>query len=982
MSELFDNDPRRMRVSATPPPRRSRALLITGAVMVVLFIALTGFSAFWTERLWFSSVGFAGVFSTLIWTRVLLFVVFGALMGGLVAASVAVAYRFSPRGRIPGPQGVVVERYRQAVAPVRGWVLAAIAVTMALFSGGSASGQWRTYLLWRNGSDFGSNDPYFGRDLGFYVFDLPWLHFMVDFAMAVAVVAALAAVVVYYLFGGIRLQGGGNRFSGAAQVQLSVLLGVLMLFKAVDYWLDRFDLLTDSGGLTTGMNYTDDNAVLPARNILIGIAVIVAVLFFINVWRRTWSLPTVGVGLLVLSSILMGVLWPSIVQRFQVKPAEPDKEAPYIQRNIEATRAAFNIEGVDESVYPGTVAVEPSQLRQTALQTSIRLVDPALVNATFEQKQQVKGYYTVADVLDVDRYNINGTMRDVVVAVREMDQTGIPADSQNWNNLHTVYTHGYGMIAAYGNQRNADNEEAAVGQTSDGGSDLIWAEENLPPDGEISDLAGPDGYRGQLYFGESADNYAIVGKAPGGSDVELDLPEGAEGGQEQTSTYEGEAGVPVGSLWRKVLYGVRFSEPNIILSSRVHENSKIIYDRQPRLMVEKVAPWLTVDRDPFPAMVDGRVVWVLDGYTTTDQYPLSEKESFESMTDDALDSSTQFRTLPTDEINYMRNAVKATVDAYDGTVKLYAWDESDPMLGAWQKVFPGTVLPKADIPEELISHLRYPEDLFKVQRYQLAAYHVDDAATFYKGSDRWVVPQDPNRSDRYQPPYRLSVKMPGETESKFSLTSVYTPNNRENLAAFLAVDAEAADTGEYGTMRLLTLRGGTQIPGPAQISNTFAGDQKLKDALLPYTNSSRVEYGNLLTLPVGEGLMYVQPIYTIREGGEGNYPLLQFVVVSFGNDQVGVGKTLGEAIAGILGEEVDTTPPDSGTPETGNGSGAGGETTGTLTQEVRRLLRQADKKFAEADELQRQGDTAGWAQALEEGRALVEQAIAAATDQQ
>ena len=485
-----------------------------------------------------------------------------------------------------------------------------------------------------------------------------------------------------------------------------------------------------------------------------------------------------------------------------------------------------------------------------------------------------------------------------MVAARELDQDGLPDDGKNWSNLHTVYTHGYGVIAAFGNQRDVDNKT----QTSS--DDPVWAETDIPPRGELTDLT-PDGYRGQIYFGEKSPEYSVVGKAtPDAPDVELDLPNGEENAAgSTTNTYDGAAGVEIGGLFHKMLYAWKFGEPNLVLSGRVNENSKILYDRNPRQMVEKVAPWLTVDQDPFPAVVDGKIVWMLDGYTTTDQYPLSQRASFEEMTSDALDSGNEFRTLPTDEINYMRNAVKATVDAYDGTVTLYAWDESDPLLKAWRDAFPGTVKDKDEIPPDLLEHMRYPEDLFKVQRYQLARYHVTDASDFYENNDRWEVAKDPEATGKLQPPYRLSVRTPsGSAEPVFSLTSVYTPYRRDNLASFVAVDADASNE-DYGTLRVLTLPGNTQIPGPGQIANQFGSNTTIQNELAKLTRNAnvRVLNGNLLTLPVGVtddnsdgGLLYVQPLYAVRSGtSTANYPVLQYVLVSLGQKS-GIGETVAE----------------------------------------------------------------------------------------
>ena len=471
MSELFDEEtPASSGPVPTAPPRRSRALIITAAVLVVGFFSLTTFAGFFTDRMWYGAIGYSSVFSTLFWTRVGLFLVFSAAMALIVGANMYIAYRLRPMFRPSSPEQTGLDRYRDAITPIRTWLLIGVSVLLGLFAGTSANGQWRTYLLWRNGGDFGSKDKYFDRDVGWYVFDLPWMHYLVDAAMAYLVVALLMSALVHYLYGGIRLQTTHDRLSGAAQAQLSVLLGLFVLAKAGDYWLDRFDLVHQGGRLITGITYTDDHAVLPAKEILMGIAVICAVLFFLNVWRRTWMLPSVGLALLALSAVLLGLIWPGIVQQFQVDPTEADKEAPYIKSNIEATRAAYDLDDVEVEPYTNQTTSDDTQLTALASQTSsVPLVDPHLVRQSFEQNQQIRSYYSVADVLDVDKYTIEGTQRALVLGVRELDQAGISASDRNWSNLHTVYTHGSGIIAAYANQRPEDNgPESTVIQWAEG----------------------------------------------------------------------------------------------------------------------------------------------------------------------------------------------------------------------------------------------------------------------------------------------------------------------------------------------------------------------------------------------------------------------------------------------------------------------------------------------------------------------------------
>ncbi|RYE75252.1 MAG: UPF0182 family protein, partial [Myxococcales bacterium] len=406
-------------------------------VIAALLLAFSVFTSIWTEKLWFSSIGYADIFTKLVLTRVGLFIGFGLVMALVVGINLAVAFRLRPTFRPRSPEQVSLERYRQVIVPIRRLALIGLSLLLGLFAGMSASGQWRTFLMWWNREPFGTKDPEFGKDIGFYVFSLPWFHFLVDFAMTALVLGLLAALLVHYVFGGLRLQSPGDKFTRGARVQICVLLGLLVLVKSVDYWLDRFDLTTSTGSLITGMTYTRDHAVLPSRNILIGIAIICAVLFFINVFRNNWLLPGVGIALFALSSVLLGMAWPAAVQRFQVKPNEPDKEAPYIANNIKATRAAFGLEDSKVTEYAAKTTLNQAQLRADAASLpGIRLVDPQQVADTFEQLQQVRGYYSVPGVLDVDRYEINGRERDVVVAAREINVEGIP-DGGNWANTHT-----------------------------------------------------------------------------------------------------------------------------------------------------------------------------------------------------------------------------------------------------------------------------------------------------------------------------------------------------------------------------------------------------------------------------------------------------------------------------------------------------------------------------------------------------------------
>ncbi|WP_257429962.1 UPF0182 family membrane protein [Nocardioides carbamazepini] len=980
MSELFDEEPERP--APERPGRRTRALVITGVVLIVGFFLLSAFAGIYTDRLWYAEVGFGNVFSTMLWTRVGLFLAFGALMGGIVALNMYLAFRFRPMFLMAGGEGV--DRYRDAVTPIRGWLLAGVGVVVGIFAGTSAIGQWRTFLLWRNAEDWGSKDAYFKKDISFYVFDLPWWNFVIDFVMAVAIVSLIATAVVHYLYGGIRLQVSHDRFSASAQVQVSVLLGVFVLAKSVDYFLDRYDLVTDDHRLFTGMNYTAENAMLPARNILVGVALICAVLFFLNIWRKTWQLPSVGLALLALSAVLLGMIWPAIVQNFQVKPSEADKENSYIKANIDATREAYGLSGVESERYEGTPTGDPTPPEaQTVLGqlSTTPVVDPQQVRDTFQQRQQVRAYYSVASVLDVDRYTIDGKEVPLVLGVRELDQSGINSSDQNWSNLHTVYTHGEGLIAAYANQISDSEVNGRI----------VWAE-GISGAGTsgASDLTKSEEFEQRIYFGEQSPAYSVVGKASkDASSVELGLANTDADEGDQRTTYDGKGGVSVGSTFNQLMYAIKFGEPNFLLSGRVNDNSKVLYNRTPTERVEKVAPWLTVDGDPYPAVVDGKIVWILDGYTTTDRYPNAQRESFDSMIDDSLQQDTGLQTIPTDEINYMRSAVKATVDAYDGTVTLYQWDTGDPILKTWMKVFPESVTPNSEIPAELKSHLRYPEDLFKVQRYQLAKYHVTDAGEFYSANNRWDVPEDPNAQRQvFQPPYRLfSTGVDGTND--WSLTSVFVPRGKGTLASYLQVNSDA-NSPNFGKLRLLEMTD-ANTPGPGQVANQMQQEKEVVDALTPYRvqGATPPRFGNLLTLPVEGGLIYIQPVYAVRTTGASAFPILQFVIVKYG-EQVGIGQNLAEALGVALdvdlgtGQQTPEPPVEPGTPgEPGEQPGEETppeEPSGTLDEQIAVALREADEAFKAAAAAQAENDTAEWAKQLDLAQAAVEKAVQLANE--
>ncbi len=880
------------RFRAVRPSRHSRTLFLTLAALAVLAIAFVMFSGFWTDWLWYRSVHYSSVFTTTLWSRIGLFAVFGLLMAVAVGVNIYLAHRLRPQLGAMSLEQQSLDRYRMGIAPYRRWVLLAVCVMVGLIAGASASGQWRTWLAYVNAVPFGTRDPQFKLDVSFYAFDLPWYRFLISFGFAAVVLCLVSAALVHYLYGGLRLTSPGARATAAATGHLSVLVGLFVSLKAVAYWLDRYGLAVKSSGLKstsgwTGLRYVDANAYLPAKTILFCIAIICALLFFATLWRRTWSLPVIGFGLMVLSAILIGGLYPAIVQKFQVQPNEAAKEAPYIQKNINATRAAYGIDGTKVSDSQGNSRTDNATLRAHAGTTaSIRLLDPNIVSPTYQQLQQQRSYYSFAAPLAVDRYSIDGGSQDSVVGLRELNSNGIP--QHNWINDHFKYTHGYGMVAAKG-----------TATTATGAPD--FTESDLPPQGRLGS------YEPRVYYGEQTQQYSVVG----GPTKEIDY---SDVNGEKDYTYTGKSGVGLDNPITRAAYAVRLGEPQLFYSGAIGKGSKILYNRTPKERVEAVAPWLTIDGDPYPAVVDGRIQWIVDAYTTTNGYPYASRTTLGDTTTDSLTGQSRSVLAQQNQVNYIRNSVKATVDAYDGTVRLYQWDTGDPVLKTWMKAFPHTVQPRSAISPQLLAHFRYPQDLFKVQRQLLTRYHVTDAGTFYSGSEAWQVPNDPAKKDSGAvPPYYLSLKMPGQSSQAFSLTTTFTPSGRDNLSGFMAVDADAT-SADYGTIRLLQLPPNSAVSGPKQVQSKFNGDPDVANQIYGLQrNDSEIEYGNLLTVPLDGGLLYAEPVYV--RGANTNYPLLKKVLVSYG-DTTKLRDNLGDALDAVFGTSSGSpggTQPPPGT---------------------------------------------------------------------
>jgi len=931
--------------------RRRGPLPIVIAILVVASVALVSLSGFYADWLWFKSVDFTEVWSTILLTKATVFVVAGFATSLIITLNVYLAFRKRPLYVPLTVEADNLERYRSQIEPIRKLVLVGLSLVLFYFGGTSASQLWDTWLLFKNSTSFGVLDPQFGLDISFFAFKLPMYQALIAWAISTLVFAIIGSAIVHYLYGGIRPQVAQERTTVAARVQLSVLIGLVVLLKAGAYWLDRFALALKDNKLITGLTYTDVNALLPAKAILAGIAAICSLLFFANIVRKSWLLPAAGTALLVVSSVLIAGVYPAAIQQFQVKPSESSKEAPFIQRNIDATRDAFGLSAVEVKDFQATLNAAAGQLSKDAVTISnIRLMDPNVLSATFRQLQQIKPYYTFGATLDVDRYKVDGVSYDTIVAVRELNIDGNP--SRNWINDHLVYTHGFGFVAAYGNVRDADGKPSFVVG-------------DLPP------TKGLGEFEPRIYFGENVPDYSIIGGTTTGEPVEFDYPDDASANGQKNVTYSGKGGVPVGSLFNKLVFALKYQEQRILLSNLINKDSKILFERNPRERVAKVAPWLTLDGDPYPALVDGRVLWIIDGYTTSAGYPYSRKTTLSGATTDALTAnSTSITAQGNQTVNYIRNSVKATVDAYDGTVNLYGWDENDPVLKTWSKAFPNSIKSKSEMSEQLMEHIRYPEDMFRIQRDILSAYHVKSAAAFYGGQDFWRVPRDPSTfgaNAGNQPPYYMTMQLPGSDKAAFSLTTPFVPRGgRENLAAFAVVNSQAGP--DYGKITVLQLPRSTNVAGPSQVASNFEAKPEVANSLsLLRQGGSDVVLGNLLTLPVGGGLLYVQPVYVRATANAAAYPLLQKVLVSFG-DQIGYSDTLKGALDQVFAG-------NSGTSESGESTGSGKPTTGS--NDLANALASAKQALADGQAALAKGDFTAYGKAQDRLKSAIAAAISA-----
>ncbi len=982
--------------SDMPPPRLRRrrglprsarvALILLAVVAFVLFLSSLGLARLWTDYLWFVALGEGQVWTTVFFTKVGLAAVFTAIFFAGMWLNLYMADRVAPVFRPAGPEELVLGRYHDAVGDRTVLVRSGVSGLLALMVGASAASQWQNWLLFNNAVDFGIDDAQFGRDVGFYVFRLPFWSYVVDWSFRALVVMLLFTIGAHYINGGIRLQTTGQMVRPAVKAHVSVLLALLALIKAVDYYLARFDLTLSRRGVVDGATSTDVNASLPSINLLLLVALLAFVVFLVNIRIRGWVFPAAVVVLWAFAAVVMGAIYPAVYQRLRVEPEESAREAQFIARNIEATRDAFGL-AVETEPFPYTAELTASDIRNNeATIRNIRLLDPSIVQDTFERLEAERAFYEFVD-LDVDRYQIDGRTTQVIIAARTV-QPGDIGD-QSWENETLAYTHGYGVALSPAN-----------GVDASGRPDFLI--EGVPQENRLDVVLD----RPQLYVGEQLGGYAIVGATR----PEIDFV--SDAGDQVTSRYDGDGGVRLGGLFRRLAFSLRFGDINPLVSGQLDSESRVLYNRDIRGRVEALAPFLHFDSDPYPVIHEGRIVYMVDGYTTTDRYPYSQRAD----TDSVPRNSGLAHGF-----NYVRGAVKAVVDGYDGNVDFYVINPDDPIIQAWSRAFPDLFTDFSEMPANLIDHLRYPEDLFRVQTNMWARYHVGDPDEFYAGerSNFWEVAQDPGEAVRGGPttstsattgtpdptiptdlgridPYYVLLKLPGEADEEFVVLRSFVPvsgdSERPELTAFMVA---RSDPQRYGELLVYEMPG-TQVDGPLNVNSNILTEETIADRITQLNQQgSQVRLGNLLLLPIENSIVYVRPLY-VQADADTAIPELKAVIVVH-DDQVVIDATLSGALEQLFGvapetlqEEPDepldgapttdpTEPPaDDGATEPSPPVDADPL---EVPDDVRSLLDEAASLFEQADAALRDGDLGAYQDLTARAADLIERAVGILDDE-
>ena len=943
-------------------------LIVAVIIVIVLVASLRTIAIFYTDYLWFGSVHLGSVWRRLLEVKAGLFFGFAAIFFVVLWVNLAVVDRLAPSELALGPEDELVRRYQQRVAPRARLVRSVVSLLVALLAASGVLGQWRNYLLFMNGGSFDATDPQFHRNVGFFVFELPFLSFLVSWAFVTLVVVAVITVIAHYLNGGIRVQSGSPSVAPQVKVHISVLLAGMALVKAVGYILARYNLDLSQNGYVQGAGYTDVHARMPALTLLMWISLLAAVILLINIRRRGWALPVLGVGLWAFVAVVVGAIYPAIVQTVKVNPAQNSLERPYIARNIVATRAAMDIKNVRRSSFSATQTLTSSQvLANSPTLGNVQLWDPTLTGPTYTKLQATKSYYSF-NTLAVDRYAVGGTLTPMVVGVRQVNDSDLP--SQGWVNTHLQYTHGYAMILAPSNAVNGDQPAFSISQVP---------AQSAP--------GAPTITQPRVYFGLSNPNggdaaYVLADTRQ----PEIDYQ--AASNNPVPSTYTGSGGVQLKNFLVKAAFAMRFGDFNLLVSNLVTTDSRMMFVRDITQMAQKAAPFLSYDSDPYPVLSGGQIYWVLDAYTTSGNYPYSQNVDT---------SSLPANSGLVQNLNYVRNSVKVVVNAFSGKMDFYdatgLTKTKDPILQTWERVFPEMFQPVSQMPAALRAHLRYPEDLLTVQAAAYGRYHITQPLAFYSSTNAWNVSQSagagsPNQAlpttfttnaqgqtvntgqvTRMSPIYEL-FQVPGQSEQSFNLVDAFVPVSKgdqiQTMSAFMVAGSDPAHYGELSVFQT------PPIDGPALVDADISAFQKISSQIsLLNQNGSSVQLGTLQIVPVGDSMLYFRPFYV--ESSRNPFPKLDYFIVVYsgpqGQSQVAFDTSLSAALQDLF--QVALPGQNQGSTPTGPAP--------TVNQRVQSLISQANQEFTQAQTDLKSGNFAAYGTDITTLQGLLQQLQQAST---
>ncbi|HEY3246968.1 MAG TPA: UPF0182 family protein [bacterium] len=898
---------------------RLRGRLILIALFVLVFVLAPTLARWYTDWLWFGEVGYRRVF----WVPLLSRTGVTVVLGGVLFALLYVNLRLllgggngeildlrSPRGgrsyRLP-PPGAVPQ------------TLLLLLGLIAFATGIAASGRWPMFQQFVHARPFGAVDPIFGRDIGFFVFKLPVYQFIEAWLFGWLTLTLVAVAGVYSLRYSALMFRGTWALPDRVRVHLSVLAGIVLLVRGWGFWLDGFGIeYSQRGSAIFGASYTDVHAVLPAVRLLAVLFVVSAVLMFANVRRRTLGL-VLGTAVVIAGAWFVGLkVYPGIIQQIRVAPNELTVETPYISNGITATLHAFGLDRIRERGFDAEPLTAGVLARNQATIEDLRLWDYRPLLTAYRQLQVLRPYYTFLDV-DIDRYRIGGRQRQVMLSAREIETSRLSAQARTWVNEHLVFTHGYGLVMS------------PVNRISEEGMPEFYLKD-IPPVSSV-DLQVT---RPQIYFGEATEHYVLVNTKV----QELDYPKGEDN---VYTTYQGRGGIPLGSLAR-LAFAYRFADSRLLLSSDVSPSSRMMFARGIATRVRRIAPFLAYDRDPYIALVDGRLVWIIDAYAVSDRYPYSTPAPADSTdVDDPLAG-----------VNYLRNSVKVVVDAYDGTVDFYLMDPSDPVAGSFAAIFPELFKPASAMPPAIRAHLRYPVDMYEVQARVYATFHMRDPRVFYNKEDPWTIPTELFGSDTVLvEPYYVTMRLEEGAAPEFALILPFAPANRDNMVGWMAARNDAPHYGELIVYRFSKDR---LAFGPMQVEARINQDPVISQQLTLWNQEgSRTIRGNLLVIPMETSLLYVEPLFLQAERSQ--LPELRRVIVASG-PRIVMAETAEAALGRLLGPSPPTGTPPAGPPP------AGPPPVGPSAS-ARQLIAQASETYERAQQFLRQGDLAGYAREMD-----------------